>query len=57
MDMLDHLIGSLRRDATAREVRVGRFWTSVWGSGCGPALAVGPDKLVEGLAADRRQSR
>jgi len=39
--ILDDLIGSLRGDATAREVRVGRFCTAVWSRACGLASTGG----------------
>jgi len=42
MKILDDLIGSLRGDAPAREVRVGAFWTAVWSRGCGLASTTGP---------------
>jgi len=42
MKILDDLIGSLRADAPAREVRIGRFWTAVWSRGCGLASTTGP---------------
>jgi len=41
--ILEDLIGSLRGDAPAREVRVGRFWTAVLSRGCGLASTVGPE--------------
>ena len=41
MKILDDLIGSLRGDATAREVRVGRFCTAVWSRACGLASTGG----------------
>jgi uncharacterized protein (DUF4213/DUF364 family) len=40
--ILDDLIGGLRNDAPAREVRVGRFWTAVWSRACGLASTTGP---------------
>ncbi len=43
MKILEDLIGSLRGDAPAREVRVGRFWTAVLSRGCGLASTVGPE--------------
>jgi uncharacterized protein (DUF4213/DUF364 family) len=39
--LLDDLIASLKTDAPAREVRVGRFWTAVWSRGCGLASTTG----------------
>jgi uncharacterized protein (DUF4213/DUF364 family) len=39
--ILDDLIGSLRGDAPAREVRVGRFCTAVWSRACGLASTGG----------------
>jgi len=39
--ILDDLIGSLAADATAREVRIGPFWTAVWSRGCGLASTTG----------------
>jgi uncharacterized protein (DUF4213/DUF364 family) len=33
---------SLREDAPARELRIGRFWTAVWSRGCGLASTTGP---------------
>ncbi|HJX61514.1 MAG TPA: DUF364 domain-containing protein [Dehalococcoidia bacterium] len=41
MKILDDLIGSLRGDAPAREVRVGRFCTAVWSRACGLASTGG----------------
>ena len=35
MKILDDLIGGLRGDAPAREVRVGRFCSAVWSRACG----------------------
>ena len=48
MKILDELLGSLAADAPAREVRVGRFWTAVWGRGCGLASTVGPGRHEHG---------
>jgi uncharacterized protein len=54
LKILDDLIGSLSRDATASVVRVGRFWTAVCSRECGLASTVGPGehehgaKFVEG---------
>ena len=42
MKILEDLIGSLRDDAPAREVRVGPFWTAVWSRACGLASTMGP---------------
>jgi uncharacterized protein (DUF4213/DUF364 family) len=39
--ILDDLMGSLRGDAPAREVRVGRFCTAVWSRACGLASTGG----------------
>jgi uncharacterized protein (DUF4213/DUF364 family) len=39
--ILDDVIGSLRDDATAREVRIGPFWTAVWSRWCGLASTTG----------------
>jgi uncharacterized protein (DUF4213/DUF364 family) len=39
--ILDDLIGSLRGDASAREVRVGRFCSAVWSRVCGLASTGG----------------
>lgn len=39
--ILDDVIGSLRDDAIAREVRIGPFWTAVWSRGCGLASTTG----------------
>jgi uncharacterized protein (DUF4213/DUF364 family) len=41
VNILDDLIGSLREDATARDVRIGPFWTAVWSRGCGLASTTG----------------
>jgi uncharacterized protein (DUF4213/DUF364 family) len=41
MKILDDLIGSLAANATARDVRIGRFWTAVWSRGCGLASTTG----------------
>ena len=41
MNILDDLIASLGADATAREVRIGPFWTAVWSRGCGLASTTG----------------
>ena len=41
MKILDDLIGGLRGDAPAREVRVGRFCTAVWSRACGLASTGG----------------
>jgi uncharacterized protein (DUF4213/DUF364 family) len=46
--ILDDLIGSLRDDATAREVRIGPFWTAVWSRGCGLASTTGPGEHEHG---------
>jgi uncharacterized protein (DUF4213/DUF364 family) len=43
MKILDDLIASLGADAPAREVRVGRFWTTVCSRACGLASTVGPN--------------
>ena len=48
MKLLDDLIASLKTDATAREVRVGRFWAAVWSRGCGLASTVGPNEHEHG---------
>ena len=48
MKILDDLIGGLRDDAPAREVRVGRFWTAVWSRGCGLASTTGPGEHEHG---------
>lgn len=48
MKLLDDLIGSLKNDARAREVRVGRFWTAVWSQACGLASTVGPNEHEHG---------
>ena len=48
MKILDDLIGGLGRDAPAREVRVGRFWTAVWSRACGLASTVGPNEHEHG---------
>ena len=42
MKILDDLIESLAVDAPAREVRIGRFWTTVWSRHCGLASTTGP---------------
>ncbi len=41
LNIIDDLIASLRGDATAREVRIGPFWTAVWSRGCGLASTTG----------------
>jgi uncharacterized protein (DUF4213/DUF364 family) len=46
--IIDDLIGGLRGDAPAREVRVGRFWTAVWSRACGLASTVGPNEHEHG---------
>jgi uncharacterized protein len=46
--ILDDLIGSLSGDATASEVRVGRFWTAVCSRECGLASTVGPGEHEHG---------
>jgi uncharacterized protein (DUF4213/DUF364 family) len=46
--ILDDLIGSLVKDAPAREVRIGRFWTAVWSLGCGLASTTGPGEHAHG---------
>jgi uncharacterized protein (DUF4213/DUF364 family) len=48
--ILDDLIGSLRRNAPAREVRVGRFWTAVWSRACGLASTTGPGDHEHGAS-------
>jgi uncharacterized protein (DUF4213/DUF364 family) len=48
--ILDDLIGSLRRDAPAREVRVGAFWTAVWSRACGLASTTGPGDHEHGTS-------
>jgi uncharacterized protein (DUF4213/DUF364 family) len=39
--ILDDLLGSLRGDAIARDVRIGPFWTAVRSRGCGLASTTG----------------
>jgi hypothetical protein len=46
--ILNDLIGGLRMDTPAREVRVGRFWTAVWSRECGLASTAGPDDHEHG---------
>jgi uncharacterized protein (DUF4213/DUF364 family) len=46
--ILDDLIASLKEDAPAREVRIGRFWTVVWSRGCGLASTTGPGEHQHG---------
>jgi uncharacterized protein len=46
--IVDDLIGSLSGDATASEVRVGRFWTAVCSRECGLASTVGPGEHEHG---------
>jgi len=46
--ILEELVGSLATDAPARAVRVGRFWTAVWGRGCGLASTTGPRRHAHG---------
>jgi uncharacterized protein (DUF4213/DUF364 family) len=41
--ILDDVIATLKEDALAREVRVGRFWTAVLSRGFGLASTVGPE--------------
>jgi hypothetical protein len=53
MKILDDLIASLKVDAAAREVRVGRFWTAVWSRGCGLASTVGPNEHEHGATSVR----
>jgi uncharacterized protein (DUF4213/DUF364 family) len=42
MKLLHDLIASVSKDAPAREVRVGAFWTAVWSRACGLASTVMP---------------
>jgi uncharacterized protein (DUF4213/DUF364 family) len=41
VNILDDLIASLSGEATAREVRIGPFWTAVWSRACGLASTIG----------------
>jgi uncharacterized protein (DUF4213/DUF364 family) len=55
--ILEDLIGSLKGDAPAREVRVGRFWTAVLSRGCGLASTVGPEVYEHGAVYVREAGR
>lgn len=57
MKILEDLIGSLKGDAPAREVRVGRFWTAVLSRGCGLASTVGPEVYEHGAVYVREAGR
>jgi uncharacterized protein (DUF4213/DUF364 family) len=48
VQILEELVGSLAANAPVREVRVGRFWTAVWGRGCGLASTTGPGQHEHG---------
>jgi uncharacterized protein (DUF4213/DUF364 family) len=46
--ILDDLIGSLKDEASARDVRIGPFWTAVWSRACGLASTVMPEEHEHG---------
>jgi uncharacterized protein (DUF4213/DUF364 family) len=48
MKVVRDLIASLTEDAPVREVRVGPFWTAVWGRACGLASTVMPEHHEHG---------
>ena len=50
MKILEELVGSLPADSSAREVRVGRFWTGVWSRECGLASTTGPGEHAHGAS-------